>query len=228
MADWALFVDYDGTITNLDTSDVLVRASAGPERWNDLEAALRDGSMSLREVLAEQFAHVRLSLDDADALLAERTVLDPTFAPFVRACEARSCNVTVLSSGLAPLIRRALARAELLRVAVYANEVDADPWGWRLRFRDDSDNGHDKAAAVRAANERGASTIFIGDGHSDFEAALVADRRFAKKGRALETYLRERGVSFTPFERFSQIQGSLFATPGSSGESFSVGRGELG
>jgi len=39
--------------------------------------------------------------------------------------------------------------------------------------------------------------------------------------------LRERGVAFTPFERFSQIQGSLFATPG-SGESFPVGRGELG
>ncbi len=227
MAGWALFVDYDGTITNLDTSDVLVCASAGPERWNDLETALRDGSMSLREVLAEQFAHVRLSLDDADALLAERTVFDPTFAPFVRACEARSCSVTVLSSGIAPLIRRALARAGLPHVAVYANEVDADPQGWRLRFRDDSDNGHDKAAAVRAAQERGVSTVFVGDGHSDFEAALVADRRFVKKGRALEAHLRERGVAFASFERFAQIQGSLFATPGSAA-SFPVGRGELG
>ncbi len=223
----AVFVDYDGTITNLDTSDVLVRASAGPERWNDLEAALHRGSMSLRDVLSEQFAHIRLSLDDADALLAEGTEFDPTFAPFVRACETRGYSVTVLSSGIAPLIRRALARADLSRVAVYANEVDADPRGWRLRFRDDSDNGHDKAAAIRAAKERGVSTAFVGDGHSDFGAALVADRCFAKKGRALEAYLRERGVAFTPFERFSQIRGSLFATPGPEG-SLPVGCGELG
>ena len=84
-------------------------------------------------------------------MLARETHFDPAFAPFVRACQARGIDVAVVSSGVQPLIERAFARNGLSHVRVLANEVDASADGWRFRFRDDSDNGHDKAAAVRAA-----------------------------------------------------------------------------
>ena len=204
-------MDYDGTITNLDTSDVLVRACAGPKLWEDLETALQSGSMTLRDVLAKQFSLVRLSLEDADALLSRDTVVDPSFAPFVAACDARNIPVTILSSGIAPLIGMKLARIGLAHVRVLANDIETSPdAGWRIRFRDASENGHDKAAEVRAARDRGANTVFIGDGHSDFEAALAANRRFAKRNRALEAFLRERGVAYTPFDSFDQITRELF------------------
>ena len=205
-----VFVDYDGTITDLDTFDVLVRAYVGAHRWEELEEKLHAGAMTLREVLAAQAAGVHATLDEADALLRDGTAFDPTFARFVERCEREGAALTVLSSGVQPLIERAFVRNGLERVPILANGIDASPHGWRFIFRDESDNGHNKAADVRAAKERGSQTVYVGDGPSDYEAALTADRRFAKAGRTLEKYLTERGVPHDTFSSFSQIESALF------------------
>ena len=105
--------------------------------------------------------------------------------------------------------RKALARAGV-EIEVLANEVDFAETGWTMSFVDPSDNGHDKAAHVRAARAGGAHTVYVGDGISDFEAALAADERFAKKGRALEAFCRARGVACESFDSFSQIERQLF------------------
>ncbi len=189
---------------------MLVRQAAGFERWERLERSLRDGTMTLRDVLSAQARFVHLSIDDADALLARTTRFDPTFAPFARRCEHEDAGLTILSSGIEPLIERALARNGLQRLCVRANTVEVAPSGWTMRFRDGSDNGHDKAAALAAAKATGAMTVFVGDGHSDFAAALQAHVRFAKRGLALERYLQENGVPFTPFSSFAQVEEALF------------------
>ncbi|MGZ3496983.1 MAG: HAD-IB family phosphatase [Vulcanimicrobiaceae bacterium] len=206
----AVFVDYDGTITDLDTFDVLVQSAAGPQEWARLESALHGGHMTLRNVLSAQAQFVRVSLDEADAMLARTTHFDPTFVHFVKRCEREDVPLTILSSGVQPLIERALERHGLQHVSVLANTVTPSRDGWTMHFRDGSDNGHNKAAAVRAATSAGAATIFAGDGHSDFEAALEADRRFAKRGRALERYLKKNGVEFTPFSSFAEVERALF------------------
>lgn len=193
-AELAVFVDFDGTITDLDTFDVLVRSIAGDAPWARLEAELAAGRLTLRDALA---AEARLlggiSLAEADALLARATRVDPAFP-----------------AGVAPLIRLALARCGLDDLPVHANEVEVVPDGWRLCFRDASANGHDKARAVRRAAAAGDVTVFIGDGRSDFEAALVADRRFARRGRALEAYLRDVHVPYAAFDDFTEVARALF------------------
>lgn len=166
--------------------------------------------MTLREVLAAQARFVTVSLDDADAYLAQRTRFDPSFKPFVETAEARGARITILSSGVEPLIERALARNGVSHVRALANGVRADSSGWEMLFRDDSDNGHDKRADVLAASQAGDSTVYIGDGFSDFDAAVAAGRRFAKRGRALERYLHERDIAFTPFTHFDEVQRALF------------------
>jgi HAD superfamily phosphoserine phosphatase-like hydrolase len=205
-----VFVDYDGTITDLDTFDVLVRAYAGEDVWQWHEDRLRSGIATLRETLGAQAGHVRCTLDEAEALLARETRFDPAFAAFARRCAKQSAPLTILSSGIQPLIERALAREGLAHLDVRANGVDASPAGWVMTFRDASANGHDKTAEVAAAASAGERTVFVGDGHSDFDAALAADVRFAKRGRALERYLRERRVPFTPFDSFATIERELF------------------
>jgi 2-hydroxy-3-keto-5-methylthiopentenyl-1-phosphate phosphatase len=205
----AVFVDFDGTITDLDTFDVLVRHFAGDDAWHETERGLRDGSLSLRDVLQLQASYVRGSFDEIAALLEREVRVDPTFASFVEACESNGASVTVVSSGIAPIVRGRLAALGLERVPVVANDVDARPDGWTIRFRDDVDNGTDKAAIVRTARADGMETIFIGDGRSDFDAAVAADRCFAKRGRALERYLRERAAGYEPFDAFAQIEAAL-------------------
>jgi 2-hydroxy-3-keto-5-methylthiopentenyl-1-phosphate phosphatase len=201
----AVFVDYDGTITDRDTFDLLVQRAAGRAAWLQLEEQLHGRSQTLREVLAAQASLIRGTLAEADAIIADESVFDPHFTQFVEACEAAHIPLLILSSGVAPLIDRALARNGLAHVAVRANDVEIRAEGWRIRFRDGSDNGHDKAAAVREAKESGFRTIYIGDGFSDFDAAIEADVRFAKRGRSLEAHLRHSGLPFTPFDSFDEL-----------------------
>ncbi len=201
----AVFTDYDGTITDLDTFDVLVRREAGPGPWHDIERRMASGELTLRDALVEEASYVRATLDEADARIAREVAFDRTFVDFSAHCEAAGIPVTIVSSGIEPLIRRMLARHGLAHLHVIANDIDVRNDGWLIRFRDDGPNGTDKAAVVAAAKARGATTIFVGDGRSDFDAAVAADVRFAKRGRALERHLAREALAYTPFDRFAEI-----------------------
>jgi HAD superfamily phosphoserine phosphatase-like hydrolase len=148
---------------------------------------------------------------EALALLERHAGVDPSFGPFVRSARRHGADVAVVSSGLRQIIGPALERAGV-DVPVFANDVVFDETGWRMTFIDDSANGHDKAARVHAARAAGARTVYVGDGISDFEAALAADRRFVKRDRALERYCRERGVEASSFATFDEIERALFST----------------
>jgi 2,3-diketo-5-methylthio-1-phosphopentane phosphatase len=206
----AVFVDYDGTITDRDTFDVLVHACAGAHAWKRLERSLADGSITLREALTQQAAFIKLSIEDAEAVIARGARVDPTFAAFVAACARHDAALTVLSAGIGTLIGRAFEREGLWHVRTLANDAEVSLEGWRMTFRDASPHGHDKARAVRAAAARGLQTVFIGDGISDYDAALAADVRFAKRGRNLERFLSERGVDHAVFSDFAEVERTLF------------------
>ncbi len=209
MSSEAVFVDYDGTITDRDTFDVLMHVCAGPEEWRRIERELGEGRMTLREALAAQASQVRLSLEEAEAAIARHARIEPSFPAFVRACRAHDATLTVLSGGIGTLIARAFERAGL-QLELRANDAEISANGWRMTFRDESDHGHDKAAAVRRAKARGLRTVYVGDGISDYDGAVAADLRFAKRGRSLERYLLERGIAFVPFSDFGEVEAALW------------------
>lgn len=152
---------------------------------------------------------MRMTHAEALAFLERHARVDPSFPPFVRTAHARGASVAVVSSGLRPIIGPALERAGV-DVPVFANDVTFHAHGWEMTFLDASDNGHDKAARVREARGNGTRTVYVGDGVSDFEAALEADVRFAKRDRALERYCRDRGVEAVSFATFAEIEQALF------------------
>jgi 2,3-diketo-5-methylthio-1-phosphopentane phosphatase len=211
-APFAVFVDFDGTITDIDTFDALVRAVAGDGAWEAIDLPLTLGEITLREALRRQAALIRLSRDEALEFLEANAQVDPAFGPFVAAVRAHGGTIRVVSAGIATVIHDALARAGV-SVDVLSNDADFAPDGWTMTFVDASDNGHDKAVHVRAARAAGITTVYIGDGISDFAAALEADRCFAKADRALETYCRERNVPCTSFTSFDEINAALFSSP---------------
>src|SRR5208283_3339306 len=119
------FVDYDGTITDADTFDVLVRHFAGADAWRAIEERFRRGEISLRDALQAEASLVRAGFDEASAVLEREVRFDPAFADFAADCERRGAMLTVVSSGIEPVIRRALARADLAHLPVIANGLDA-------------------------------------------------------------------------------------------------------
>lgn len=206
-----VFVDFDGTITDIDTFDALVRRFAGDEAWNAIDADLETGRVTLRTALERQANLIRVTRDEAFAYLERAVTVDPTFAPFVERARANGDLVTVLSSGLRTVIAVTLARAGVRDLTIIANDADFSPAGWMMHFIDpDARNGTDKAARVEAAKARGAATVFAGDGISDFSAALAADRVFVKRNRALERFGSERGKAWTSFASFDDVERALY------------------
>jgi HAD superfamily phosphoserine phosphatase-like hydrolase len=184
---------------------VLVRRFAGDGAWLDFEHALDAGSRTVRDVLQAEAGLVRGTFAEISAFLRSEIRVDASFAPFVAACDARGYALTIVSSGIEPIIRDRLEELAIRDIPIIANGIEPDPAGWRIIFRDDAPNGTDKAAEVRAARAAGTYTIFIGDGRSDYEAAIAADVCFAKRGLPLERYLAPRGIAFVPFSSFAEI-----------------------
>ncbi len=207
-----IFVDFDGTITSVDTFDVLVaRAASGSALWDTLDSGLADGSLTLRDVLRREAASVRVDRALGERLWDEVAQVDPTFVPFVHEQRAQGATVSVVSAGIGSLIRRALSREGIDDLPIIANDVDYDPRGWTMQFFDDSEHGIAKERFVREARERGAFTVYIGDGVSDLLGASEADLRFAKRGLVLARYLEREGLSYSTFERFAEINAALRA-----------------
>ena len=70
-----------------------------------------------------------------------------------------------------------------------------------------------RQSRTRARGARhGKCVAYVGDGRSDFEAALAADLRYAKRGRPLERFLRNGGIAYHGFATFTEVCEHLLAS----------------
>ena len=204
-----VFSDFDGTITERDTLVFLGERLGGGVRMREVnDRLLRERKISLRQCVAANMRSIRAPWTEAAALLRAEVAIDPTFPAFAAWCAARAVPLTVLSAGFEEIVRLFLAPADFPGVDVRANRLRPDERrGWQCDFRDRTEYGHDKAAAVRAAQQQGWHTVFIGDGFSDEAPAAVADEVFAK-ARLVE-HCRRRGIRCEAIRGFDDVRRSL-------------------
>jgi 2-hydroxy-3-keto-5-methylthiopentenyl-1-phosphate phosphatase len=202
-----LVLDWDGTVTERDTLDLLLEEFGDPEIYHRVEAELDAGRMTLNEVIAAEFATVTAPLDEAVAYVLEQTRIRPGFAEL-----ARAYRPLIVSSGFHEIIEPVLERDGVLdAVELRANRVDARPEGWVVHFRAGHECGECGEPCKRADLPAG-EVVYAGDGHSDYCAALAADRVFATG--SLARYLEERGVPYRALTDFFQLANEI-VTPAS-------------
>jgi 2-hydroxy-3-keto-5-methylthiopentenyl-1-phosphate phosphatase len=197
-----LVLDWDGTVTERDTLDLVLREFGDDEIYDRVEAELDRGTMTLNDVIAAEFATVTAPLDEVVGFVVEHTRVRPGFAEL-----ARARRPLVVSSGFLELIEPVLTREGVLdAVELRANRVVAGPDGWRVRFR-----VSEECEACGEPCKRGdlpeGEVVYAGDGHSDYCAALAADRVFALGG--LARWLRQRGVAYEPLTDFHALAFAL-------------------
>jgi 2-hydroxy-3-keto-5-methylthiopentenyl-1-phosphate phosphatase len=197
-----VFVDFDGTISVGDTTDLILERFADPS-WQAVEADWVAGRIGSRECLARQIDLIRATPETLDAF-AQKSAIDPHFGEFSALCAAHGLPLAVVSDGLDRIATAMLARAGL-QLPIVANHLE---WlgedRWRLGFphaRDDcgSAAGHCKCATLAAAP--GSLRVLVGDGRSDFCAAATADLVIAKG--ALAMYCGNNRIPFEPFTDFA-------------------------
>jgi 2,3-diketo-5-methylthio-1-phosphopentane phosphatase len=206
-----IICDFDGTISRHDTTDLVLSRLADPE-WQRLEDDWIAGAITAAACMRAQIALIGGSQADLEQLL-DTVELDPGFVAFVGWCEARGLPLSIVSDGVDQFIARILDRHGLGRLPVVANRLAGAPGARRLEQpwgRDGcaAGSGVCKCAAAGAWSEAPwPTTVFVGDGRSDFCLAGRADLLFAKS--ALAEYALARAQPFIPFETFDDVTRAL-------------------
>ena len=197
-----LVLDWDGTVTERDTLDLVLQQFGDDDIYQRVEAELDRGTMTLNDVIAAEFATVTAPLGEVVPWLLEHARVRPGFAEL-----ARAHRPLVLSSGFHELIEPVLEREGVLgAVELRANRIETGPDGWRVLFRVERLCPHCGEACKRADLPTG-EVVYAGDGYSDRCVALAADRVFATG--SLARWLDERAVAHEPLSDFDALAAAL-------------------
>lgn len=210
----ALFFDFDNTLTEGDVLDELIEEYSPNEAWRDWEHAWREGRLAAHTCLRLQVENMRVSREQLfERLLQVR--IDPAFAEILAWARAHEVAVNIVSDSFRPLILHILDNNGFGGIPVFANELSFAVDG-RLTpsfpFYDPACTCSANAKARHLVAHGGGRTIFTGDGHSDLDAALVADVVFAKSTLARE--LDARGVAFYSFDTLEPVLAFLETVEG--------------
>lgn len=219
-----IFSDFDGTITNVDVTDLVLTQLAHPS-WRAIEQEWARGLIGSRECLERQMALVEASRGDLNALV-DSISIDPGFPRFSRYLLSRKIPFYVLSDGFDYIIRRVLRRSVLKRRLRNGGDLFAS--GLKVSGRRvlttfpfsgppcEHDCATCKATIIRRLRRDHAPVIFIGDGLSDRFAAEASDLVFAKRG--LMAYCREKSIPCRVFETFADVENAIKGLVGGGGQ----------
>ena len=199
--------DFDGTITVADTVDLLVQRFA-PGIWEAMEESLVSGSLTLTEVMEQEFGNLRVTEREAVAYVLEHARIREGFAEFLDWVTAGRHELIVVSAGIRTLIDPILASVGLCGLHVHAGDALFTREGSLVCFPPATADcvdlcGHCKRDTIRAHAPFPGPHVYVGDGYSDFCPARDADIVFARG--SLADHLDGEGVAYHPFEDFLDV-----------------------
>ena len=207
-----IFSDFDGTIAQVDVTDVILGEFADPA-WRDAEEEWVQGRIGSRDCLKRQMAMVDASARQLDALI-DAVPLDPHFAAFHALTRERGIPFYVVSDGFDYVIRRVLRNCgvdgELLNGShLFSSAMEVRGGGVEVDFPHwpkvcSHGCATCKPEVIRRVRGQNRPVIFIGDGLSDRFAVEEADLVFARD--KLLAYCREHGVACMAFATFAEIE----------------------
>jgi 2-hydroxy-3-keto-5-methylthiopentenyl-1-phosphate phosphatase len=197
-----LVLDWDGTITEVDSLHMVLLEFGDPEIYRETEERL-GRRLTLHEVIATEFLTVTAPLEEVRRWLVEHVRVRPGLAELVAAHRP-----VVLSAGFHELIEPVLEREGAAGLEVLANRLEPRADGWRVRFRDEAVCAICGEPCKRSALGE-AAFAYAGDGYSDRCVARAAARVFARDG--LAAYLAAEGVPYERFEDLHDVVSALAA-----------------
>jgi 2,3-diketo-5-methylthio-1-phosphopentane phosphatase len=192
-------IDFDGTVTLGDTTDLMLDRFAAP-KWREVEAEWVAGRIGSRECLAQQAALLSASPDEIDATLAT-VQTDLSFPHFVQEARALGATTKIVSDGFDRFIEPILARIGVKIPLVCSRLVSAGPRSWRAEFPNSNSDCRSESGVCKCATvATGEFRLLIGDGRSDFCLAQESDLVFAKD--KLVEFCRERQIPYRTIASF--------------------------
>jgi len=206
----ALFLDFDGTITQEDTLVLLLdrfgRRLPDGRDWRAIEF---DDSLPENVKLQAEMDLLDLPLDEALDWLDEAAPLREGCGGFLGEARSHGLDPVVLSGGFVEIIQRRLGGLLPLVAEVRANGLERDPVNGRWRVvpaitpRVRNQCNHCKTWHLREVQAAGQPVVYVGDGSTDFCPARESDLVFARSSLAAQ--LASEGRRYMPFTTFQPV-----------------------
>ena len=197
--------DFDGTVTEKDTSFFLLDAFAQGD-WRQVLRDYKEHRISVGDFNTKAFAMVK---DDETTLLEElkgRVKVRSGFHELVDYCQKKGFRLVIVSNGLDFYIKAVLKDLGLDSIEVHAAQASFLPEGMKVQYiGPDGKKMEDrfKEAYIKSFLKLEYRVIYVGNGDSDFAPAKYAYYVFAT-GELL-AYCRENSLKHKPFENFFDI-----------------------
>jgi 2,3-diketo-5-methylthio-1-phosphopentane phosphatase len=204
-----LVTDFDGTITGIDFFVYVVQnylEDLDLQPWRDYKA----GKARHFEALCQIFSKVHISEKQMheDILLIP---FDQGFIETVKFCKKHDIKVYITSAGADFYIKKLLESYNILNdVTIFSNESYYNSKeGLQMIKRKPGDLffsdvfGIDKSKVIDALKNDRTYVIFAGDGDSDHEPAMHADKIFARK--TLLEFCQDKDIAHTELREYTQI-----------------------
>jgi len=194
--------DFDGTVTEEDTSFFLLDAFAQGD-WRRLLREYKEHRISVGEFNTRAFAMVK---DDKPTLLEAlkgKVKVRDGLHELVNYCLKKGFRLVIVSNGLDFYIKAVLKDLGLENIEVHAAQASFHPEGMKVQYvGPDGERLEDgfKEAYIKSFLKLGYRVIYMGNGDSDVAPAKYAHHVFAT-GELL-AYCRENNLKYKPFENF--------------------------
>ncbi len=216
MSGLTFLCDFDGTITQDDTSHVILNHFTG-KRWIPINDAWRRFEITTEDRVRRQFGLFHTSEEELEKVVRQ-VAIDPHFPAFVGWCRRNGHNLKIVSDGFDFCIDRILSQHDLGHLEYVANHLSFEDGTMILEFANQNPEcrmcGNCKWMVSREAQRNGRRIVYIGDGLSDRGGAILASWIFAKG--LLADYCKANRIPFIPYGSFADILGVL--RPGKLGE----------
>ena len=198
-------IDFDRTISNEDSTDVLLETH-NPEFKKDLRKRYKAGKVTIRQFIKEGLSSLNITKDEYIKTLQEEVTIDESFKDFVKS----GLEFRIVSAGSRLNVQGSLLGygIDLPDEKIISNDLKFD--GNKITVENpflDKEKiyGVDKKEAVEKFKKQGYEVIYVGDGPSDYRAMEVADFVLVRKGTRAVKFCSENGINFREFESFSEI-----------------------
>jgi len=197
--------DFDGTVTEEDTSFFLLDAFAQGD-WRRLLREYKEHKISVGEFNTKAFAMVKADKPTLLGTLKGKIKVRDGFHELVNYCRRRGFRLVIVSNGLDFYIEATLKDLGLENIEVHAAQASFHPEGMEVQYMGpDGKRLEDgfKEAYTKSFLKLGCTIIYIGNGDSDVAPAKYAHHVFAT-GELL-VYCRENNLNYKPFENFIDV-----------------------
>ncbi len=204
----AVLLDFDGTITMRDSSELVLRRFAD-ERWLIYDDMMDRGEIGLEDCMRLQFALVHERPESIIAYLENNVEARVGLSHFLDIVGKGGGDISIVSAGLDFFIEHFMktnfGEFELKKTTGKAVWNDG-----AIRFTFPSIKNLDaldfKQDAVLEARKSHDRVLYIGDGSSDYNAARASDHIYAVKGSKLAAMCSKESLPHSSFSAFSELE----------------------